>query len=382
MRYDFDTIPDRRGTSLKWGLYRHRPELLPLWVADMDFPPPPPVLEAVRRRLDQGDLGYSLATPEVVESVLGMLRRNYAWSVDPSWLVWCPGIVPGLVGMTRAFAGPGTEALIQAPVYPRIYDAAEVSGGTKRVVMLKELKQGGWGFDPGEMEAAVTPRTTLLILCNPQNPTGHVFSRDELLWLADFARRHDLAVCSDEIHADLVLDSRARHIPLAILNREIADRTVTFMAPSKTYNIPGMGLAFAIIPDGSLRTRFKAAMEHATPPVNCLAYAAAVAAYEEGGEWLAQCLEYLRGNATLVEREMAGMWPLRMVRPRATYLAWIDARALPVADPAAFFRDRGVVLSNGTEFGAPGWLRLNFACSRALLSEALGRMATAVAELS
>ena len=372
MDYDFDTFRDRSGTSLKWGLYRRHPELLPLWVADMDFEPPAEVLEAIRRRLEQRDLGYALAPPELATAVLGMLRRHYAWTVDPSWLVWCPGIVPGLAGM-----------LIQTPVYPRIYDAAELSGGKTRAVMLQERPGGGWGFVPEEMEAAVTPQTTTLILCNPQNPTGHVFSRDELFWLADFARRHDLVVCSDEIHADLRLDPQARHIPIAILNRDIAARTVTFMAPSKSYNIPGLGLAFAIIPDAELRSRFVAAMEHVTPPVNCLAYAAAIAAYEQGGEWLAQCLDYLRGNAALVAEAAARMSPLRLAAvPQATYLAWLDARSLPVERPVAFFREHGVVLSDGADFGAPGWLRLNFACSRTVLKEALRRMAAAVAALS
>jgi len=229
------------------------------------------------------------------------------------------------------------------------------------------------------MEAALTPDTRLFVLCHPHNPLGRVWRRDELAAIVDFCRRHDLVLCSDEIHCDLVLDDLP-HVPTATLSTEAAARTVTLMSPSKTFNLPGLNFAYAIIPDPGLRGRYLAAGDGLLPFPGCFALTAAEAAYREGGPWHTALLDYLRGNRDLVERVvMEQLGPLTTTHVEATYLAWLDARGLGLPDPARTFREAGVALSDGADFGAPGWLRLNFACPRSTLHEALARMKRAVA---
>ena len=224
------------------------------------------------------------------------------------------------------------------------------------------------------MEAAVTPDTRVFVLCSPHNPFGRVWRRDELDAVVDFCRRHDLVLVSDEIHCDLILDDLA-HVPTATLSGDAVSRTLTFMAPSKTFNLPGLNFAFAVIPDPELRHRFETAAEGLLPFPGCFALEAAETAYREGGPWLDELLAYLRGNRDRIERFVAEELPgVAATHAEATYLAWLDARGLGFADPARVFRDAGVALSDGVDFAAPGWLRLNFACPRVTLDAALERM--------
>jgi cystathionine beta-lyase len=233
-------------------------------------------------------------------------------------------------------------------------------------------------MDLEALERSLTPRSRLLLLCSPHNPVGRVWSADELDALAEVAVRHDLVIGSDEIHAGLVLDEDKTHLPTATLGPEIAARTVTLMAPSKTFNTPGLGCSFAVIADAKLRAAFAQAMDGIVPHVNVIGYVAAQAAYEKGAEWRRALLAYLRHNRDLVERSIATMPGLTMTHVEATYLAWIDTRGARLADPVAFFEAAGVGLSDGADFDAPGHVRLNFGCRRSVLSEALGRMRQAV----
>ena len=229
-------------------------------------------------------------------------------------------------------------------------------------------------MDFAALEQAVTAETRLLLLCHPHNPVGRAWTADELAELAEFCQRHDLTVCSDEIHCDLILDAGRRHLPLAALNADMAARCITLMAPSKTYNIPGLGCSLAVIADPALRQRFRVVMRGIVPDVNTLGLVAAQAAYRDSADWRAALLAVLRRNRDRVEAAVAGMRGLRMGHVEATYLAWIDARGLGVDDPAAFFEAAGVGLSRGNEFGLPGWVRLNFGCPLATLDAALARM--------
>jgi cystathionine beta-lyase len=228
------------------------------------------------------------------------------------------------------------------------------------------------------MEAAMTPETRLLLFCHPHNPVGRAWRADELTSLAEFCRRHDLIVCSDDIHCDLILDPRP-HVPLALLDADMTRRTITLMAPSKTYNIPGLACSLAIVPDAALRGRFTALMRGIVPDVNVLGLAAAEAAFSECDAWRDALIGVLRANRGEVEAAVARMPGLSMTHVEATYLAWIDARGLGVANPARFFEDAGVGLSDGADFGAPGWVRLNFGCPCETLAAALRRMASACA---
>lgn len=378
MPFDFDRQPDRSSVpGEKWGRYAGR-DVLPLWVADMDFTAPPPVLDALRARLDHGVFGYTDAGPTLAEAVVEGLARDHDWRIEADWLVWLPGVVTGFNLACRVVGEPGDGVFTATPIYPPFLSAPENSGRRLVTCPLAE-RDGRWEWDRVAVEAALDARTRLFMLCNPHNPVGRAFDHGELRWIADLAERHDLVVCSDEIHCGLVLDEDRPHIPLAALDERIARRTITLMAPSKTWNIPALYCAFAVIPDADLRRRYQRAMRGIVPHVNVMGLVAAEAAYRDGGPWRAALLDYLRGNRARVEEAVAQMHGLRMAHPEATYLAWIDCRAAGLADPAAFFEAGGVGLSDGRAFGMPGFVRLNFGCPRATLDAALERMQRALA---
>jgi cystathionine beta-lyase len=371
----FDTVIDRRGSdSFKWGKYAGR-DILPLWVADMDFAAPPAVLDALHRRIEHGVFGYGGPWPSLTESVLAHLEDEYGWAIEPEWLVWLPGLVSGLNVACRAVDG---EVLTATPIYPPFLSAPQFSGRPLKRVDLA-LDANRWHWDMTAMAQATSAATRLFLLCHPHNPVGRCWSRDELLALAEHAERHDLVVCSDEIHCGLILDPDKRHVPFASLSPAIAQRTITLLAPSKTFNIPGLGCAFAVIPDTTLRRRFERAMHGIVPHVNVLGLAACEAAFRHGGDWHRELIAYLRGNRDRVAEVVASLPGVHMTPVEATYLAWIDVRDLHLAKPAAHCEAHGLGLSDGSDFGAPGWLRLNFGCPRATLDDALARFSKAVA---
>ena len=374
--FDFDTVVDRRCTgSEKWD--RYGVDVIPLWVADMDFRSPPAVIAALQQRIEHGVFGYTHPTPGVTAAVLEHLERDFGWEVPAEWLVWLPGLVCGLNVLSRSVGAPGDEVITFTPIYPPFMSAPLLSQRSLVKVPLR-LSNGRWAMDPEALEQAITPRSRLLLLCNPHNPVGRAWSREELRQLAVVAERHDLIIGSDDIHAGLILDEDVRHIPIATLSPEIARRTITLLAPSKSYNIPGLGCSFAVISDPELRRGFKAAAGRIVPHVNLLGFTAAEAAYRRGESWRQALLAYLRGNRDLVTEVVGAIPGLYTTHVEATYLAWIDTRGAGIADPAKFFQGAGVGLSNGAEFDAPGFVRLNFGCSRTLLVEALRRMKAAV----
>lgn len=377
MSYDFDHPPAPAPDSLKWGKYRGR-DVLPLWVADMDFQAPPEVIAALQARVAQGVFGYAEPTPDTVTAILGALQRDYGWQVDPEWLVPLPGLVTGLNIAARAIAEAGDELLTATPIYPPFMSSARNAGCHSLNVPLAEATPGRWTWNWERMEAAITPRTRGLFLCHPHNPTGRVWSEEELRQLVDFAERHSLTVASDEIHCELILEPGLVHQPYALLSEKAAAHSITLMAPSKTYNVPGLGAAFAIIPNATLRARFQRAMAGIVPHVNVLGFVACAAAYAHGRPWRKALLDYLRGNRDRVMQALDGKHGLRVTRPEATYLAWIDCRVTGLDNPAAFFEAAGVGLSDGRDFGMPGFVRLNFGCSRQTLDAALQRMLAAL----
>jgi cystathionine beta-lyase len=370
VHYDFDHPPERRGTdSVKWGRYAGR-DVFPLWVADMDFAVAPAIEEALRRRVAHGVFGYAEPWPSLVEAVLAHLAGEYAWAVEPDWLVWLPGVVPGLNVACRAVGG---GAFTATPIYPPFLSA---SGQ----LATAPLRRGaaGWEWDLSAVEAALTPETRLFLLCHPHNPVGRAWDEAELQAVDALAARRGLIVCSDEIHCGLVLESGRRHLPYATISPEAARRSITLMSPSKTFNVAGLGCAFAVIPEPSLRRRFVRAMRGLVPHVNLLGLTACEAAYRDGGDWHRQLLDYLRGNRDRVMAAVAAEPRLRTTRVEATALAWIDARGTGLAHPWRAFEAAGVGLSDGRDFGpaglCDGYVRLNFGCSRALLDEALKRL--------
>ncbi len=370
----FDTPIERRGTaSFKWDLYDG--DVLPLWVADMDFASPPPVVEALQTVACRGVLGYALAPDSLSEAIAGHLEQRYGWRIDPGWIAWLPGIVPGLNLACDAFAAPGEAILTVTPVYPPFLEAPG-QRGRRLTTVPAELRSGRWELPLDAMEAAVTPDTRVLFFCHPHNPLGRVWRGAEVEAALAFCRRHDLVLVSDEIHCDLILDDLA-HVPAALAGPDDQDRIITFMSPSKTFNLPGLNFAFAVVADEALRRRLLRPSEGLLPFPGCFAVAAAEAAYRDGGAWHAGLLDYLRGNRDALEAFVATELPrVRMTHVEATYLAWLDVRALGLEDPAATCRAAGVALSAGAAFGDPAYLRLNFGCRRATLDEALRRLVT------
>lgn len=369
----FDTPIDRSTSdSIKWRKYAGR-DILPLWVADMDFAAPPAVLAALHRRIEHGVFGYGGPWPSLTEAVQDHLAGDYAWRIEAEWIVWLPGLVTGLNVACRTVEG---EVLSATPVYPPFLSAPRHAGQTLRRIEL-ELRDGRWQWPGNGLENASTAGNSLFLLCHPHNPVGRCWSREELLDLAEQARRRELIVCSDEIHCGLVLDEDKKHIPFASLSDDAARRSITLMAPSKTFNIPGLGCAFAVIPDTGLRRRFLRAMEGIVPHVNVLGLTACEAAYRDCADWHRQLLDTLRANRDRLECAVANLPGIRMTHVEATYLAWLDVRELGRADPAAHFEAHGLGLSDGRDFGSPGWLRLNFGCPASLLDEALQRLAQA-----
>ena len=384
MTFDFDTPAPRTGTdSQKWQKYAGR-DVLPLWVADMDFKSPPAIIAALQRRVAEGVFGYARPVKSHVDAVVNALEQRYSWKIEPAWLVWLPGLVVGLNVTAQAFAAPGDEVLTLTPVYPPFMTAPKNSGrASVQVPCTLNPAARRWEIDWAALERSVTPRTRLFYLCNPHNPLARVWQREELVRLAEFCLRHKLLLCSDEIHCDLILDPSLPHIPTATLSPEIAARTLTFMAPSKTYNIPGLGTSLAIISDAALRAQFVRATAGIVAEVNTLGYAACEAAYRDSEPWRQALLAYLRANRDhlldFVVRELPGV---KIEAPiEATYLAWLNVEALKLADPIAHFEKHGVGLSDGAHFGVPKgrYVRLNFGCTRATLTEALRRMKAAVA---
>ncbi|MGL1834209.1 MalY/PatB family protein [Rhodocyclaceae bacterium SMB388] len=376
--FDFDTPIDRRSLpGEKWGRYAGT-DILPLWVADMDFAAPAPVLAALKRRIEHGVLGYTDAWPSLVDAVIDGIARDHDWTIQADWLVWLPGVVTGFNLACRIAGHEGDEVFTSTPVYPPFLTAPANNGRSLITRPLIEDHDGRWLWNRDATHAAITSRTRLLLLCNPHNPTGRVFDREELGWLADLAERNDLIICSDEIHCGLTLDPERPHVPIATLDESVARRTITVMAPSKTWNIPGLYCAFAIIPDAALRKRYRSAMRGLIPHPNLLGMVGAEAAYRDGNPWRQALLAYLRKNRNQVMEAVANMPGLRATRPEATYLAWIDCRPSGLEDPVGFFETAGVGLSDGKAFGMPDFVRLNFGCTQTTLDEALARMQTAL----
>lgn len=379
--FDFDMIQERRNSdSIKWRKYKNR-DVLPMWVADMDFLSPPMVIQALQERVAHGIFGYGYQGKIFNQTVVDHLWRKYNWSIQPGWIVWLPGLVCGLNVVCRSVGQLGDTVATTVPVYPPFLSAPTLSDRNLVTSRMVQSSQG-WQFNFTELETVLTTNTHLFLLCNPHNPTGRVFSRGELGRLADICLRNDITICSDEIHCDLILDPDCRHQPLATLATEVANQTITLMAPSKTYNIPGLSCAFAIIPNTGLRKRFKQTMAGIVPHVNVLGMAATQAAYQNGGAWLKALINYLRSNRDHVYNFIQQNNFLEMSHIEATYLAWIDARKINTSDPFRLFENYGVGLSEGVEFDGKGFLRLNFGCSGDLLSKALKRMTRAITSVS
>ncbi|WP_428943295.1 MalY/PatB family protein [Pantoea sp. FN060301] len=371
-----ERIDRRHSDSLKWQKYGDQ-DILPLWVADTDFRSPQCVIDALKQRVEHGVFGYGGAPSELIDVVIARMSERYQWEIKPEWLVFLPGIVSGLNLAVRAFTSPQQGTIAPTPIYPPFRSAAKLADRRQINGQLR-LENQRWVMDIAALEPQMTGNEKLLMLCNPQNPGGTVYRQEELETQLRFAQRHDLIVCSDEIHCDLLLEPGVKHIPFATLSSDAEQRSVTLISPSKTFNIAGLGASLAIIPDADLRARFTQTRQGIVPGVDILACVAATAAWRDGQPWLDEKLAYLRESRDLLTSRINAMPGLSVAAPEATYLAWIDASQLGVASPARFFEHHGLGFSAGRDFGDDGFVRFNFGCPQDLLHEALRRMENAL----
>lgn len=383
---DFDLFIDRKHTeSLKWNCYPD--DVLPLWVADTDFRCPPAVIEALQKRVDHGIFGYG-KTPEGLDKVvINRFNRLYDWDVRPDQICYVPGIVTGFTIALRALCNKGDTVIFQTPAYPPFIGSPKSSGliGIQNPMYLDENGIYRIDFDLFEQQI-VENKVKVYILCNPQNPTGRVFSKVELLKLAEICLRHNVTICSDDIHCDIIYAGH-KHTPIASLSPEISAKTATFMAPSKTYNIAGLHASVAVIQDEELRSQVKGYMQYLISSPGVLSLVAAKAAYEHGDQWLRELISYLQKNRDLIaEKIEGGMLPgVRWSKPEGTFLAWLDCRGLGIkGDLQQYFVENAkVCLNDGCTFGeaGEGFLRLNFGCTQAVLQQALEKMAEAIRKI-
>ena len=380
MNFDFDSIVDRTTTpSIKWQ--RYGKDVLPMWVADMDFRSPEPVVQALQARIAHGIFGYEQSPPNLREVIVARLQALYQWTVAPEAITFLPGVVPAFNMAVQALVDADGALLVQTPVYPPILHAAETAGVRSHAMALTRGADGRYTIDFDRF-ADQADGTQMFLLCNPHNPVGRVFTQAELTRMAEICLQNDMLICSDEIHGDLIYSGH-QHRPIASLSPEVAAHTITLMAPSKTFNIAGLHASFAVIPDADVRKRFKAARRGMLGSVNALGHTAALAAYQEGQPWLDALLRYLEANRDFLLDYVAHNLPgLRVAAPEGTFLAWIDCRDAGIpGNPHQFFLQHAhVVLNDGATFGedGTGFVRLNFGCPRAMLTDGLERMRNAL----
>ena len=381
MEFDFDTLPNRRDSDcIKWNKYQE--DMLPMWVADMDFRSPQPVIEALRTRIEHGVFGYFRTSDTMKESVINWLSRRHGWELTLDDLVFVPGVVTGFNLAAHAVTRPGDGVFVQTPTYGPFFNVKENVALNQHEMELSRDEKGQYVVDLDAFEAGLNDRTRIFMLCNPQNPTGRVFKKAELEAMADICLRNDIIICSDEIHSDLIF-SEYKHLPIASLDPEIARKTITLIAPSKTFNIAGLKASVAIITDKELRDQFNAARQGLTGSVNLLGMTALEAAYTKGESWLNALLVYLERNRNFlydyVRDELPG---IKMLKPEGTYLAWLDCRDLGLEGKIDefFMKQAKVAINNGSWFGkgGDGFVRMNFGCPRSTLIDGLSRIKQAL----
>lgn len=389
MKFNFDQIINRRCTySMKWDFLQEKvgdEDIIPLWVADMDFLSPPSVIEALRKRAAHGIYGYTGLPESYYQSVISWMERQFSWAIEKEWIVFTPGVIPALHLAVQAYTQPGDKVIIQPPVYRPFRLAVENNG--RRLIQNELANQDGYyRMDLNSLKKQIDEQTRLLILCSPHNPVSRVWREEELQELVALCLQRDIIIVSDEIHADLIMPGY-RHFPTNLISAEAAEITVTCTAPNKTFNIAGLEMGNAIIPNHRLRARFQQTLTKAGLFLaNTFGIVATEVAYNEGEEWLAAVIDYIHQNYLLLKDYLHHYLPEIKITPlEGTYLVWLDFRAFRLSDKELrekLLRTAKVWLDEGPKFGrgGEGFQRLNLACPRALLEKALERIAKAFRE--
>ena len=380
MTFNFDDTPSRKETfSFKWQKYNGK-DIIPAWVADTEFRCAEPILNAISRHVEHGNLGYILPAQQTdaVNAVVRWLADKHDWQIKPEWLVWTPGVVPAFNVACKAYCEPGDKVLIQTPNYPpllaapKINDLERVDIGT--VIDNSDSENPRYTIDFEALEShAADPKCKLFIVCNPMNPVGSVLTQDEIDRIATICNQHNVRLCSDEIHCDLILEPGKTHIPAGRVS-ELENNSVTLMAASKTFNVAGLCTSFAVIPDAGLRRQFTQAAAGIMPWVTVLGLAATQAAFTECDDWHQAQLAYLKENRDRVFEAVNSIEGLSMIKPDATFLAWVDASGLKVDNVLTWAEQKGVGPSPGADFHQADHFRINYGCSKQMLEDILARL--------
>ena len=390
MKYDFDAVVDRHNTnSIKWDFAEEIFKvkgILPMWVADMDFQVPEPVIDAINKVADHGIFGYTGVTESYYEALVYWMKNHHNWDIEKEWVAFTPGGVPALYMLVRAFTKPGDQVVVQTPVYYPFFSAIS-SGNCEMLDNPLRLVNGFYTMDLADLENKVSNRTKMIILCSPHNPVGRVWREAELRDLGELCVKNDILVVSDEIHQDIVFDGY-KHVPFASISREFASRSIMVTGASKTFNLAGLQMSSIVIPNSALMRRFsKTVQDCGLFLPNIFALAATEAAYRHGGPWLEQLIKYLQGNLAFLNSYITKRIPgLKVIQPEGTYLVWLDFRDCGI-DPARLGKfvheDAKVALDEGTKFGCKedGFERMNIACPRATLVEGLRRIEEAIRKI-
>ncbi|MCR6097920.1 putative C-S lyase [Salipaludibacillus agaradhaerens] len=384
----FEQNIDRTGTfSVKWErtkeVFKTEEDVLPMWVADMDFRPPQAISDALKKRVEHGIFGYTFTGETVADAIINWLADRHGWEINKSWITYSPGVVPSIGKAIQAFTEPGDRILVQSPVYPPFFSM--ITDNDRKVEncpLIKKEHQYDIDFDA--FEQALKNGVKLFILCSPHNPVGRVWTEDELRRMAELCLAHDVIIVSDEIHSDLILAGH-QHVPIASLSKEIAENTITLIAPSKTFNLAGLQASVIICANHDLQKKLNViAKRQGSFTLNTFGIVAMEAAYRYGEEWLDELLAYLKGNVDVVKSYIADELPeLTLVEPEGTYLLWIDCRKLGLSDGELnhLFTHKGKIGFNpGISFGkgGEGFVRMNVACPRSTVIEGLARMKKAI----
>jgi cysteine-S-conjugate beta-lyase len=387
MHYNFDELINRVNTaSYKYDLRKKifRDEnVMPLWVADMDFKTPPFIIDAIHKRLEHEILGYTFIAPSVYEAIVHWNHRRHEWDILPEWISFSPGVVPALNLLVLAFTKPGDKVIVQPPVYFPFYSAVE-NHGRELVYNPLLYENGSYVMDLDDLNSKIDGKTRMMFLCSPHNPTGNVWPQDILRKLGELCLARNIILISDEIHADLVYTGN-RHIPMAKISGDIAQNTITCMSPSKTFNLAGLSTSYLIIPDRKLKAQYETTLDRIHVGAgNIFGFVAMESAYKHGHEWLDQLMQYLEGNFLMLQDFIARHIPqISVIRPEATYLIWLDFKRLGMSSPElkSFMITRaGLGLNDGPQFGkeGEGFQRINIACPRSVLHEALLKLQAAI----
>lgn len=370
MAFDFDTPTNRLETdSIRWDSFNSK-AVLPLWVADMDFKSPPCVIEALNNRVQQGIYGYTHSPHQMNSMIAGYLQEQYQWQVDPEWIVILPSVVSGLYTAVQQLTESDESVLIPNPIYHHLRLACTSANRLFQEMPL-ELKDGRWVLRSDQLPDLISNKTKLALFCNPQNPGSTVFTREELTEFGSFCVQNNLWICSDEIHAGLVLDKDQKHIPLASISKAVSEKTVTLMSLNKTFNFPGIGLAWAVAENPVLRKAIQVGLHQTIALPSLLAYTATMAAIKEGEPWRQELIKYLSGNRDLIYQKINSIKGLSISKMEGSYLAWIDCTTLKHQNPYQLFLENGLATSPGSQFNREQFVRLNFGTQRAKLNQAL-----------